>query len=99
MIAAVVMAAAMFPAQADDPHALEMAGVEFADAAAGVRHSSARSSFFGEPGFDQRLIGNIPLISRNFNALKKFYCRRNDIAVVDGLRFGKRTRCAFVQSI
>jgi hypothetical protein len=35
---------------------------------------SSRSSFIGKPSFDQRLIGNIPLVSRNLNALKK--CHR-----------------------
>ena len=32
---------------------------------------SSRSGFIGKPGFDQRLIGNIPFVSRNLNALKK----------------------------
>lgn len=33
--------------------------------------SSSRSGFFGQPGFDQRLVGNIPFVGRHLNALKK----------------------------
>ena len=35
------------------------------------RSMSSRSRLFCKPGLDQRLIGNIPLVSGNFYALKK----------------------------
>jgi hypothetical protein len=92
MIAAVVMAAAMLPAQADDPHALKMAGAEFSDAAAGVKAVVNAFPFFRRARFYPRLLA--PILMRSKSSIG----RRNDIAVVDGLRFGKRTRCAFVQS-
>jgi hypothetical protein len=38
------------------------------DAAVGAAIIASR--FIGKPGFDQRLIGNIPFVSRNLNALK-----------------------------
>ena len=49
--------------------------------------------------FDQRLIRDIPLVSGNLDALKKRHWQRSEIAIVDGLRFGKRTRSALAQSI
>jgi hypothetical protein len=65
---------------------------------------SGRVDLLGQPGFDQRLIGHITLISgsldaleQDIDALEQDIGRRREMEVVDGFRLGKRARVTLLQ--
>ena len=60
---------------------------------------SARVELLGEPGLDQGLIGNVALVGGHLDRSSRLTGRRREIDVVEGLRFGNRTRSARPQSM
>lgn len=66
--------------------------------AARKRHGSEPIQLIGKPCLDQGLIGNLPEVGLHLDLSSSPSGRRNEIVCVEGLRLGRRTGSAWLQS-